>query len=87
MKVITSLNEFLMSKPKVAPTTKPGVSPSTKPSPPSPIRRSRPSVKPQPKMGSSEFPLATEDDVMERFLQELRAKGGKIEFNLKKYKK
>jgi hypothetical protein len=55
MKVYKSINEFLANKPGVAPS-KPGISPDVKPGTPeinpkypSPIRRDKPKVKPDPK--------------------------------------
>ena len=87
MKIHTSINEFLGNSPKTSPTTKPGVAPTkpgTRPSP-SPIRRTRPSVSPNPK-AETDFQTATEDDIISRFVDELRSSGGTIRIN-KKYKK
>ena len=54
--------------------TKPGTTPRR----PSPIRRSKPSVKPKPK--------ASAEDVYSRFIEELRAAKGEIEFDIQKLK-
>ena len=56
MKIYSSINEFLANSPKpgVRPEVKPGVYPVTKPTDPkfpSPIRRDKPSVKPDTKAG------------------------------------
>ena len=56
------------------PTTKPGTTPRR----PSPIRRDRPSVQPKPK--------ATAEEVYDRFINELRAAKGEIEFDIQKLK-
>jgi hypothetical protein len=85
MKIITKLDEFLATKPATrpsqpgtAPTTKPGTAPSTTPSRPSPIRRDKPSVDPAPK--------AKLEDVMKRFMTELRKNKTPMEFDLGKLK-
>lgn len=89
MKIITKIDEFLATKtanqpatkpgqPATAPTTKPGTAPSTTPSRPSPIRRDKPSVEPAPK--------AKVNDVMKRFMEELRKNKTPMEFNLGKLK-
>jgi hypothetical protein len=84
MKVYSSINEFLANKPGVAPS-KPGIkeTPGTKPGYPSPIRRDRPSVKPQPK---AETELKTEDDLVNRFVNELRSQDKKIKIAYKAIK-
>lgn len=56
------------------PTTQPGTTPRR----PSPIRRTRPSVDPKPK--------ATAEEVYDRFINELRAANGKIEFDIEMLK-
>ena len=74
-------------QPTIKPKTSPGIAPTkpgTRPSP-SPIRRTRPSVKPNPK-AETDFQTATEEDILSRFVQELREKGGTIRIN-KKYKR
>jgi hypothetical protein len=83
MKVFTKIEEFLATKPQTAPsqpTTKPGPAPATRPNPsrPSPIRRDQPSVKPEPK--------AKADDVVNRFMMELKKANAPIKFNISKLK-
>ena len=83
MKVFTKIEEFLATKPQTAPsqpTTKPGVAPGTRPTPsrPSPIRRDKPSVDPAPK--------AKLEDVMKRFMTELRKNKTPMKFDLGKLK-
>ena len=84
MKVFTKIEEFLATKPQPAPsqpTTKPGTAPGTRPttpSRPSPIRRDKPSVDPAPK--------AKLEDVMKRFMTELRKNKTPMKFDLGKLK-
>ena len=83
MKVFTKIEEFLATKPQTAPsqpTTKPGPAPATRPNPsrPSPIRRDQPSVKPEPK--------AKVDDVVNRFMMELKKANAPIKFIISKLK-
>ena len=90
MKVYKSINEFLANKPAVdpgkpgvAPTTDPGVSPGTKPKFPSPIRRDKPSVKPDTKAGiETILPTATEEELIAKLISNLRSNKGEIEVNL-----
>lgn len=80
MKRIMSLNEFVAAgqpapakpgeKPVVEPTTRP-----TTPSRPSPIRREKPGVAPQPK--------AQADDVVKRYLNALRGNKDKVSPSMK----
>lgn len=63
---------------KPSPTTLPGTKPGTKPGRPSPIRRDKPSVNPQPK---AELPKSSVEDVANRFISELNERGE----NVKKY--
>jgi hypothetical protein len=77
MAIITKIEEFLSTRPGTAPT-KPGISPGTTPSRPGPIRRDKPSVDPRPK--------AKIDDVMKRFMTELRKSKMAIKFDIKKLK-
>jgi len=81
--IYTKIDEFLASSPqeapsKPAPTIKPGTAPGKTPQRPSPIRRDRPAVEPQPK--------ATVKDVLARFMTELRKNKIPLEFNLPKLK-
>ncbi len=81
MAIITKMNEFLATRPGTAPTkpdVKPGISPGTTPSKPGPIRRDKPSVDPKPK--------AKIDDVMKRFMTELRKSKMEIKFDMSKLK-
>ena len=81
MAIITKMNEFLDTRPGTAPTKpgiKPGISPGTTPSKPGPIRRDKPSVDPRPK--------AKIDDVMKRFMAELRKSKMEIKFDMSKLK-
>ena len=83
MKVFTKIEEFLATEPQTAPsqpTTKPGTAPATRPTPsrPSPIRRDKPSVKPEPKAKASE--------VVDRFMMELKKANASIKFNISKLK-
>jgi hypothetical protein len=89
MKIYRSINEFLAntSKPGVSPDVKPGISPGTKPKYPSPIRRDKPSVSPQPKAEEILTVKATEDDLAERFVEELRAQNKDIEIYYSAIKK
>lgn len=73
MKFIKGYNKFVESaaepatKPTVKPSTpgtRPGTSPNTKPSKPTPIRRERPSVDPDPKA----LKKATAEEVSEKFI-------------------
>ena len=87
MKIYSSLNEFLANSPKpgVRPGIKPGVEPGTKPKYPSPIRRDKPSVKPDPK-AETQIPLATEEDLVKRFVSELRSQSKKVKIDYKSIK-
>ena len=89
MKIITKIDEFLATKTANQPSTKPaehitipktrpGTTPTPTPSRPSPIRRDKPSVEPAPK--------AKVNDVMKRFMEELRKTKAPINFNLSKLK-
>lgn len=81
----------VMDKPKTspspsttpAPTTTPA--PSTRPTPsrPSPIRRDRPGVDPDPMAKKKDINSATEDEVIERFIEVSK----KVGFDYKKYLK
>jgi hypothetical protein len=90
MKIYSSINEFLANppKPNVRPEVKPGISPGTKPKFPSPIRRDKPSVKPDPKAEIETLMVtATEEDLIERFISELRTQGREIEIDFSSMKK
>lgn len=90
MKIYTSINEFLGNSPKpgVRPQIKPGVSPSPKPKFPTPIRRDKPSVKPDTKAEMDSLMVrATEDDLVERFISELRVQNKEIEIDFSSIKK
>ena len=87
MRVLTKLDEFIASQPKTSPNqpaTKPGVAPgpaptkTPSPSRPSPIRRDKPSKEGQPK--------ATAEDVVKRFMKELRAQKMNINFDIQTLK-
>jgi hypothetical protein len=89
MKIFPSLNEFLANKPGISPV-KPGIkeTPGTKPKYPSPIRRDKPSVSPQPKAELEVLTVkATEEDLVERFLEELRSQDREIEIDFSSMKK
>jgi hypothetical protein len=83
MKVFTKIEEYLASQPAVKPaqpTIKPG-QPATRPTPktpPSPIRRDKPSVEPEPKAKAS--------NIVERFMKELKKAKAPIEFDIAKLK-
>ena len=90
MKIYSSINEFLANSPKpgVRPDVKPGVSPGTKPKYPSPIRRDKPSVKPDTKAEIEVLTVrATEEDLVERFIDELRSQDREIEIAFSAIKK
>ena len=90
MKIYSSINEFLANSPKpgVRPEVKPGISPGTKPKFPSPIRRDKPSVSPDPKAEIETLMVtATEEDLVERFISELRTQDREIEINFSSIKK
>jgi hypothetical protein len=90
MKIYSSINEFLANSPKpgVRPDIKPGISPGTKPKYPSPIRRDKPSVKPDPKAELEVLMVrATEEDLVERFISELRDQDREIEIDFSSMKK
>ena len=90
MKIFSSLNEFLANSPKpgVRPDIKPGITPGTKPKYPSPIRRDKPSVKPGTKAELEVLTVrATEEDLVERFLEELRSQDREIEIDFSSIKK
>jgi hypothetical protein len=80
MRKIQRLDEFLANNPTTKPTTKPST-PTTRPTrqAPSPIRRDKPSTSPKP--------MATAEDVVNYFIETLRAEDGEIKFDLKKLKK
>ena len=89
MKIYSSINEFLANSPKpgVRPDVKPG-EPITKPKYPSPIRRDKPSVKPDTKAEIEVLTVrATEDDLVERFISELRTQDREIEIDFSSIKK
>jgi hypothetical protein len=90
MKIYSSINEFLANspKPEVRPDVKPGISPGTKPKYPSPIRRDKPSVSPQPKAEVETLTVtSTEEDLVERFITELRSQNKDIEIRYSDIKK
>jgi hypothetical protein len=90
MKIYSSINEFLANSPKpgVMPGVKPGISPGTKPKFPAPIRRDKPSVKPGTKAEIETLMVtATEEDLVERFISELRNQDREIEINFSSIKK
>lgn len=76
MRFVKKYDKFLENNPAVEPAVKPArpkVDPGTKPKRrqrPTPIRRTRPSVEPNPK--------ATEEDVAERFIKLMDEKGEDI---------
>jgi hypothetical protein len=81
--IYTKIDEFLSNSPqkapsRPAPTTKPGTAPGKTPQRPSPIRRDKPAVDPQPK--------AAVNDVLARFMSELRKNKIPLEFDLPKLK-
>ncbi len=81
--IYTKIDEFLSNSPqkapsRPAPTTKPGTAPGKTPQRPSPIRRDKPAVDPQPK--------AAVKDVLARFMSELRKNKIPLEFDLPKLK-
>lgn len=89
MKIYSSINEFLANSPKpgVRPDVKPG-EPITKPKYPSPIRRDKPSVKPDTKAEIEVLTVkATENDLVERFISELRTQDREIEIDFSSIKK
>jgi hypothetical protein len=89
MKIYSSINEFLANSPKpgVRPGVKPG-EPITKPKYPSPIRRDKPSVVPDKKAEIETLMVtATEEDLIERFISELRTQGREIEIDFSSMKK
>lgn len=66
------------------PTTKPGTAPTTKPGRPGPIPTIRPSVDPLPKAKQKK---ATEEDIYNRFIHELKQLGDKeVDFDLAQLK-
>ena len=74
-------NEELVAGPEVkpAPTTKPATpttKPGTRPGRPSPIRRDKPSVEPDPK---AELTKASAEDVVNRFISLLNDEGEDVE--------
>ena len=90
MKYLKKFNMFeaVMTKPKTSPSTTPAPTttpaPSTRPTPsrPSPIRRDRPAVEPDPMAKKKkDINRATEDEVVERFLGISK----KVGFDYKKY--
>ena len=80
MRKIQRLNEFLANSPTTKPTTRPST-PTTRPTrqAPSPIRRDKPSTSPKPQ--------ATAEDVVNHYIETLRAEDTEIKFDLKKLKK
>lgn len=90
MKIYSSINEFLANSPKpsVRPEVKPGVSPGIQPKYPSPLRRDKPSVKPDPKAEIETLMItATGEDLVERFISELRTQDREIEIDFSSIKK
>lgn len=78
-RIITSLHEFMAAQPATKPTTAPPkTSPSTAPSRPSPIRRDKPATEPKPQ--------AKVEDVVKKFMKELRGKSEPFELDIKKLK-
>jgi hypothetical protein len=81
MRRIMTLNEFVAAsqtapgKPETKPVVEPGIAPGTAPSRPSPIRREKPAVAPQPK--------AQAEDIVQRYLNALKGKKEKIGFSTK----
>jgi hypothetical protein len=75
---IKKIFEDFMAAPTKSPTKTPTKNPTTpkkRPGRPGPIPTERPSVKPKP--------MASADDVYDRFITELRSTNGEIEFDLK----
>lgn len=76
-----TLNEFVAAgqaapaKPETKPVVEPGIAPSTTPSRPSPIRREKPGVAPQPK--------AQAEEIVQKYLETLKSKKNKIGFSTK----
>lgn len=84
MRYLKKFENFEMAEPMVKPspttkpaepTTKPGTKPNTAPSRPSPLRRDRPSVDPDPKAKLSK---ASEEAVANRFIELSQEKGEDI---------
>jgi len=75
-KYIKRIDEAFMADPgtKPAPTKTPSPTKTPVRRGPSPIRRDKPSVKPKP--------MASAEDIYDRFITELKSAGGVIEFNL-----
>jgi hypothetical protein len=73
MKYLKKFENFQLSQPSVKPArpeVKPDTRPSTRPSRPSPIRRDKPAVEPDPKAIKDKdkiLPKATIEDVIEKF--------------------
>ena len=91
MRILTKIDEFLAAtkanKPSPStkpggPAVKPGVDPGTKPGQtpqkPGPIRRDKPAADPAPK--------AKADEVVERFMRELKKAKAPIQFDISKLK-
>lgn len=78
-RIITNLSEFLAAQPATKPTTAPPkTAPSTTPSRPSPIRRDKPAADPKPQ--------AKIEDVVNKFMKELKKKNEPFELDIKKLK-
>ena len=90
MKYIKKFEAFTAAEPATAPpTTKPGTKPTTKPNKPnkdrpSPVRRDKPSIEPDPKASKVSMKKATAESVANRFIRELNANGESVKKYLKK---
>lgn len=82
-------NVSFSTKPKRETEVIPTETPTKPKSPPSPIRRERPSINPKPKALNKDDKkkLKTFDDVSERFIKILNKRGIDVKKYLKKYKK
>jgi len=91
MRVFTRIDEFLASRtynspkpsetpgrPVVDPGTKPGTKPGPAPQKPGPVRRDKPAADPAPK--------AKAEEVVDRFMRELKKAKAPIKFDISKLK-
>lgn len=87
LKKFEKFNEELVAGPgvKPAPTTKPATpttKPGTRPGRPSPIRRDKPSVEPNPK-AETDLPTATPEEVVSKFMSLLDERGEDVKKYIK----